>query len=205
MPPTQYLSFLFCLIFFCAIPESSAFAESKKVCYIKQPKLKEITARESKPTQKTFPKSETETEQEQVVNSEVDCSGEKKWHYVAVSFTIVSSLMSYNAAKSYNNLSSKNKSLATQYKNSSKSSEKASYKSEYDNNARKMKTYKSSMQTWDLMTLAGLSWNVYLLLKDYSEDTVSNYSNSFSQLIPQFVIKTVSSRPKTFFRWKWFF
>ena len=206
MPPTRFLSFLFSMIIFCAIAESSAFAGSKKACYLEQPKPKTIPARDVKPTQKTVPIIETETEPEQIVSSEVDCSAnKKKLHYVATFLTVVSALMSYNAAKSYNDLSSKNSSLATQYKNSSKSSEKASYKSEYDSNASKMKTYKSSMLTWDLLTLTGLGWNVYLLMTDDSEDTFSNYSNSFSPLIPQFVIKTAPSGPKTFFCWKWRF
>ena len=87
---------------------------------------------------------------------EKSSSSEYTWHYAAVSVTLVSALMSYNAAKSYNDLSAKNSTLATQYANSSSSSEQASYKSEYDSNASKMKYYKSSMQTWDILTLLGL-------------------------------------------------
>ena len=60
-------------------------------------------------------------------------SEDNTWHYVAVSVTLVSALMSYNASNSYNDLSAKNSTLATQYANSS-SSEKAAYKSEYDSN-----------------------------------------------------------------------
>ena len=205
MPPTRFLSFLFSLLIFCAIAESSPFAGNIKACFLDQPKPKAIPAQGSKPTQRTVPKIETEIDSEQIASSEVDCSTNKKLHYIASAFTVVSALMSYNAAKSYNELSSKNSSLATQYKNSSKSSEKASYKSEYDNNASKMKTYKSKIQSWDLLTLAGLSWNVYLLMTDDSEDTVSNYSNLFSSLIPQLVIKTTLSEPKNIFRWKWRF
>ena len=205
MPPTRFLSFLFSLLIFCAIAESSAFAESKKACYLDQPKPKTIPAQGAKPNHKTIPKIETEIDPEQMASSEVDCSTNKKLHFVAAVFTVVSALMSYNAAKSYNELSSKNSSLATQYKNSSKSSEKASFKSEYDNNASKMKTYKSNVQNWDLLTLAGLGWNVYLLMTDDSKDTVSNYSNPFSPLMPQFVIKTAFSEPKKIFRWKWRF
>ncbi len=64
--------------------------------------------------------------------------------------------MSYNAANSYDDLSAKNKSLATQYANSSSSSEKASYKSENESNASQMKSHESSFKMWDMLTLARL-------------------------------------------------
>ena len=150
---------------------------------------------------KTFPDSESE----QFVISEKNCSNDKKKHYVAATFTVVSALMSYKNAKSYNDLSSKNRSLANQYKNSSKSSEKAGYKREYDRNASKMETHKSRMQTWDLLTLSGLVWTAYLLMKDDSEESVSNLGNSFPSLIPKFAIKTEAPGPKKFMHWKWRF
>jgi len=98
------------------------------------------------------------------ITTEADTQTEKSptadntWHYVAVSVTLVSALMSYNAANSFNDLSAKNSTLATQYANSSSDSEKAAYKSEYDSNASQMVTYKSSMLTWDILTLLGLGW-----------------------------------------------
>mgnify|MGYP001005977223 CR=1 FL=1 len=193
------------LTFFCVTAESSAFSSSKNTCHLGQPKPKAIPARETKPTLKNAPKTLSESESEQFVISEKNCSTDKQKHYVAAAFTVVSALMSYKAAKSYNDLSSKNRSLANQYKNSSKSSEKASYKSEYDSNSSKMETHKSRIQTWDLLTLAGLVWTVYLLMKDDSEETVTNLGNSFSPLIPKFVIKNEASGPKNFLLWKWHF
>ena len=82
--------------------------------------------------------------------------------------------MSYNAANSYDDLSAKNKSLATQYANSS-SSEKASYKSENDSNASQMESHESSFKMWDMLTLARLGWGTYLLLTDDSESTAVEY------------------------------
>ncbi|MCH2269981.1 MAG: hypothetical protein MK510_05455 [SAR324 cluster bacterium] len=82
------------------------------------------------------------------ITAEVDTQTEKSpsedntWHYVAVSVTLVSALMSYNASNSYNDLSAKNSTLATQYANSS-SSEKAAYKSEYDSNASQINRTKA--------------------------------------------------------------
>ena len=70
-------------------------------------------------------------------------SEDNTWHYVAVSVTLVSALMSYNASNSYNDLSAKNSTLATQYANSSSSSEKAAYKSEYDSNASQINRTKA--------------------------------------------------------------
>ena len=113
--------------------------------------------------------------------------------------------MSYNAANSYNDLSEKNKTLATQYANSSSSSEKASYKSEYDSNASKMNSHESSFKMWDMLTLAGLGWETYLLLTDDSEETAVNYRNSSLPFIPRLAFKTHSSETQTVLLWKWRF
>ena len=132
-------------------------------------------------------------------------SSDKTWHYVAISVTLVSALMSYNAANSYNDLSEKNKTLATQYANSSSSSEKASYKSEYDSNASQMNSHESSFKMWDMFTLAGLGWETYLLLTDDSEETAVNYRNSSLPFIPRLAFKTHSSETQTVLLWKWRF
>ena len=126
---------------------------------------------------------------------------EYTWHYAAVSVTLVSALMSYNAAKSYNNLSKKNRTLATQYANSYSSSEQASYKSEYDNNARKMKSYKSSMETWDILTLLGLGWEAYLLMSDGFDSSPLNSGSIQFPFIPQLAYQTYPYGTKTVLRW----
>ena len=59
MPPTRFLSFLFSLLIFCTIAESSPFAGNIKACFLDQPKPKAIPAQGSKPTQRTVPKIET--------------------------------------------------------------------------------------------------------------------------------------------------
>ena len=138
---------------------------------------------------------ETETE------SEKSSSSEYTWHYAAVSVTLVSALMSYNAAKSYNDLSAKNSTLATQYANSSSSSEQASYKSEYDSNASKMKSYKSSMQTWDILTLLGLGWEAYLLMSDESGSSAVNSGRIQFPFIPRLAYQTYPYGTKTVLRW----
>ena len=132
-------------------------------------------------------------------------SSDKTWHYVAISVTLVSALMSYNEANSANDLSEKNKTLATQYANSSSSSEKASYKSEYDSNASQMNSHESSFKMWDMLTLAGLGWETYLLLTDDSEETAVNYRNSSLPFIPRLAFKTHSSETQTVLLWKWRF
>jgi hypothetical protein len=138
---------------------------------------------------------ETETE------SEKSSSSEYTWHYAAVSVTLVSALMSYNAAKSYNDLSSKNSTLATQYANSSSSSEQASYKSEYDSNISKMKSYKSSIQTWDILTLLGLGWEAYLLMSDESGSSAVNSGSIKFPFIPRLAYQTYPYGTKTVLRW----
>ena len=152
---------------------------------------------------KTILKPETELELE--VQVEESPTSDKTWHYVAISVTVVSALMSYNAANTYNELSEKNITLATQYANSNSSTEKTSYKSEYDSNASKMKSNKSSIQTWDLMTLAGLGWEAYLLMTDDFANTAPNSGKSFSLYIPRIALLTAPSRPQTFLRWNWRF
>jgi len=145
-----------------------------------------------------------EPEPEPTTEPEISPSSDNTWHYVAISVTLVSALMSYNAANSYNDLSEKNKTLATQYANSS-SSEKASYKSEYDSNASQINSHESSFKMWDMLTLAGLGWETYLLLTDDSEETAANYKNSSLPFIPRLAFKTHSSETQTVLLWKWRF
>ena len=147
-------------------------------------------------------KEEPTPEAEPKVETEESPSSDKTWHYVAISVTLFSALMSYNVANSYNDLSDKNKNLATQYANSSTSSEQASYKSEYDSNASEMKSYKSAMQTWDMITLVGLGWEAYLYFSDDSKETAVNYRNSSFAFIPRLAFKTHSSEIQSFLLWK---
>ena len=139
--------------------------------------------------------AETEEQFEKISASEYT------WHYAAVSVTLVSALMSYNAAKSYNDLSAKNSTLATQYANSSSSSEQASYKSEYDSNSSKMKSYKSSLQTWDILTLLGFGWEAYLLIRDESGSSVLNSGTFQFPFIPRLAYQTYPYGTKTVLRW----
>ena len=146
-----------------------------------------------------------EAEAEPKVETEESLSSDKTWHYVAISVTLFSAFMSYNVANSYNDLSDKNKNLATQYANSSSSSEQASYKSEYDSNASKMESYKSAMQTWDMLTLVGLGWEAYLYFSDDSKETAVNYRDTSFAFIPRLAFKTHSSETQSFLLWKWSF
>jgi hypothetical protein len=138
---------------------------------------------------------------ETIVSSQGDGSPDKTLQYVAISVMVVSALMSYNAAKSYNELSAKNSDLSTQYSNSNSSSGKAAYKSEYDSNASKMKSYKSSSQMWDLLTLAGLGWTAYLMINDNSETTSSNHENYYSLYIPQLAFRKTLSGQQALLSW----
>ena len=142
---------------------------------------------------------EKEMPAETEVQPEKNSSSEYTWHYAAVSVTLVSALMSYNAAKSYNDLSAKNSTLATQYANSNSSSEQASYKSEYDSNSSKMKSYKSSLQTWDILTLLGLGWEAYLLMSDESGSSAVNSGSIQFPFITTVGISNISLRDKNGF------
>ena len=157
-------------------------------------KIKEEPTPEAKPIPEPEPK--------QAVEPEESLSSDKTWHYVAISVTLVSALMSYNVANSYNDLSDKNKALATQYTNSSSSSERASYKSEYDSNASKMESYKSAMQTWDMLTLVGLGWEAYLYFSDDSKETAVNYRDTSFAFIPRLAFKTHYSETQSVLLWK---
>jgi len=55
----------------------------------------------------TAPAQEKEMSAETEAQSEKSSASEYTWHYAAVSVTLVSALMSYNASKSYNDLSAK--------------------------------------------------------------------------------------------------
>jgi hypothetical protein len=162
-------------------------------------KIKQEPLPEPEPVEEPLPEPEPTTDPEKSPSSD------KTWHYVAISVTLVSALMSYNAAQSYNDLSAKNKTLSTQYANSSSSSEKASYKSEYDSNASQMDSHESSFKMWDMFTLAGLGWETYLFLTDDSEETAVNYRNSSLPFIPRLAFKKHSSDTQTVLLWKWRF
>ena len=157
-------------------------------------KIKEEPTPEAKPIPEPEPK--------QAVEPEESLSSDKTWHYVAISVTLVSAFMSYNVANSYNDLSDKNKNLATQYANSSSSSEQASYKSQYDSNASEMKSFKSAMQTWDMLTLIGLGWEAYLYFSDNSQETAVNYRDSSFKFIPRLSFKIHPSESQSVLLWK---
>ncbi len=61
-------------------------------------KIKQEPLPEPEPAEEPVP------EPEPVVEPEKSPSSDKTWHYVAISVTLVSALMSYNAAQSYNDL-----------------------------------------------------------------------------------------------------
>ena len=186
----------------CSIGELNIMVEELGMKLIAKDQISTV---ETKTILKPKPVPETEKEPELEVQAEESPTSDKTWHYVAISVTVVSALMSYNAANTYNELSEKNITLATQYANSNSSTEKTSYKSEYDSNASKMKSNKSSIQTWDLMTLAGLGWEAYLLMTDDFANTAPNSGKSFSLYIPRIALHTAPSGPQTFLRWNWRF
>ena len=186
----------------CSIGELNILVDELEMKLIAEDQISTV---ETKTILKPKPVPEPETEPELEVQVEESQTSDKTWHYVAISVTVVSALMSYNAANTYNELSEKNITLAAQYANSNSSTEKTSYKSEYDSNASKMKSNKSSIQTWDLMTLAGLGWEAYLLMTDYFANTVPNSRKSFSLYIPRIALHTAPSGPQTFLRWNWRF
>ena len=169
--------------------------------FIETPKQEEVPVPVQKPLQKSAPQIEPEPVSEPVVSAEEDSSADKTWQYVAASVTVISALVSYNAAKSYNDLSAKNSALSTQYSNSNSSNKQASYKSEYDSNASKMKSYKSNSQTWDLLTLVGLGWTAYLMMNDNSETNSSNNEKTLSLYIPQLAFRKKLSRPQALLSW----
>ena len=186
----------------CSIGELNIMVEELWMKLIAEDQISTV---ETKTILKPKPVPEPETEPELEVQAEESPTSDKTWHYVAISVTVVSALMSYNAANTYNELSEKNITLATQYANSNSSTEKTSYKSEYDSNASKMKSNKSSIQTWDLMTLAGLGWEAYLLMTDDFANPAPNSGKSYSLYIPRITLHTAPSGPQTFLRWNWRF
>ena len=46
------------------------------------------------------------------------------------------------------------------------------------------------MQTWDILTLLGLGWEVYLLMSDNSGSSAANSGSVQSPFIPQLVFQT---------------
>ena len=127
------------------------------------------------------PETEITTEPEPIAESVVSSNNaetSKVWHYTAGGITVISALLSYQAASSYNSLSDKNKQLADSYASTGSSATK----SEYESNQSTMKGYKSQVQTYDAISLVGLGWWAYLFFTD-SPNSVTKTDNSDIQLI----------------------
>ena len=127
------------------------------------------------------PETEITSEPEPVVESVVSNNKpetSKVWHYTAGGITVISALLSYQAASSYNSLSDKNKQLADSYASTGSSATK----SEYESNQSTMKGYKSQVQTYDAISLVGLGWWAYLFFTD-SSNSVTKSDDSDIQLI----------------------
>ena len=127
------------------------------------------------------PESEIISEPEPITESMVSSNKaetSKVWHYTAGGITVISALLSYQAASSYNSLSDKNKQLADSYASTGSSATK----SEYESNQSTMKGYKSQVQTYDAISLIGLGWWAYLFFTD-SSNSVTKSDDSDIQLI----------------------
>jgi hypothetical protein len=127
------------------------------------------------------PESEIISEPEPITESVVSSNKaetSKVWHYTAGGITVISALLSYQAASSYNSLSDKNKQLADSYASTGSSATK----SEYESNQSTMKGYKSQVQTYDAISLVGLGWWAYLFFTD-SPNSVTKTDDSDIQLI----------------------
>ena len=134
-----------------------------------------VTSNEEEP--ETEITSEPEPLAESVVSSK-KTETSKVWHYTAGGITVISALLSYQAASSYNSLSDKNKQLADSYASTGSSATK----SEYESNQSTMKGYKSQVQTYDAISLVGLGWWAYLFFTD-SSNSVTKSDDSDIQLI----------------------
>ena len=134
-----------------------------------------VTSNEEEPETEII--SEPEPITESVVSSN-KAETSKVWHYTAGGITVISALLSYQAASSYNSLSDKNKQLADSYASTGSSATK----SEYESNQSTMKGYKSQVQTYDAISLVGLGWWAYLFFTD-SPNSVTKTDNSDIQLI----------------------
>ena len=127
------------------------------------------------------PETEITSEPEPVLESVVSnnkSETSKVWNYTAGGITVISALLSYQAASSYNSLSDKNKQLADSYASTGSSATK----SEYESNQSTMKGYKSQVQTYDAISLVGLGWWAYLFFTD-SSNSVTKSDDSDIQLI----------------------
>ena len=127
------------------------------------------------------PESEIISEPEPITESMVSSNKaetSKVWHYTTGGITVISALLSYQAASSYNSLSDKNKQLADSYASTGSSATK----SEYESNQSTMKGYKSQVQTYDAISLIGLGWWAYLFFTD-SSNSVTKSDDSDIQLI----------------------
>ena len=128
------------------------------------------------------PETEISSEPEPVVESGVSSNKSetsKVWHYTAGGITVISALLSYQAASSYNSLSDKNKQLADSYASTGNSATK----SEYESNQSTMKGHKSQVQTYDAISLVGLGWWAYLFFTDSSNSVTNKSHDSDIQLI----------------------
>ena len=130
------------------------------------------------------PESEIISEPEPITESVVSSNKaetSKVWHYTAGGITVISALLSYQAASSYNSLSDKNKQLADSYASTGSSATK----SEYESNQSTMKGYKSQVQTYDAISLIGLGWWAYLFFTDSSNSVTKSDDSDIKLIVNQ--------------------
>ena len=165
---------------------------------VKEAELQPVREVEPEPVKEAEPEPQTvvteapvKAPSETVVASERDMT----WHYVTLGIAGVALLQSLSNANQFNALASKNQELANSYASSSS----AATKSEYQSNQSKMKSYKSQVQLWDMITLLALGVEAYLWFSESPDTMASRFS-------PRVLAFSSPQTPRGFnLKWQWQF
>ena len=165
---------------------------------VKEAELQPVREVEPEPVKEAEPEPQTvvteapvKAPSETVVASERDMT----WHYVTLGIAGVALLQSLSNANQFNALATKNQELANSYA----SSPSAATKSEYQSNQSKMKSYKSQVQLWDMITLLALGVEAYLWFSESPDTMASRFS-------PRVLAFSSPQTPRGFnLKWQWQF
>jgi hypothetical protein len=173
-------------------PEPESVAGTPERTVESTPEPEPVVEPLAKPAPEPVTQSIPEAGSEPEIQTNQSKSSNWVWHAVTLGVTGVAMLQAKSAADEYNTLSSLNKELATSYA----SNPDPSYSSAYESNQSKMKSLKSSAETYDLITYVGLGVEAYLLFFASSEK-----NTAFQQGSGPFQVIAASNSLKLRFQW----
>ncbi len=128
---------------------------------------------------------------------------QSKWHITALSISAVAILWAYDTTLKYNDLSSENSDIRSQYLLASSQADIDQYRSQYNDNVETMEEHEQTITYLMIVATAVLSWEGYLLYQAYKDSRYSDQtvlSQKSFYIVP--VMNPTSKSPGLSLSWK---